>query len=695
LKYKLGIDVGGTFTDFLVTDSDGKSQIHKTPTTPSHPEKGVFDGLQKIADNLEKSLEQFLTEIEFIVHGTTITTNAVLTANGAKTAFLTTRGFRDILNMRRGLKERQFDFKYSPPPPIVPRHLIFPIEERVDADGQVVSALNENDIAVAIEGIIENGVEAVAISYLWSFLYPEHERRTAELLHKALPELYVSLSTEILPQIRVYERHSTTVLNAYAGPPLSRYLLDLEQRFKEHDFNAILLIMQSNGGVLSPQLARRFAANTLLSGPAGGPIAGIAYGNTHELKNLITVDMGGTSFDACMVRERQPTTTIEGEVGGHRLALPILDIHTVGAGGGSIAWIDAGGMLQVGPQSAGAEPGPVCYGQDGIQPTVTDADVLLGYIDPNFFLGGEIKLDYGAAEESFNKDIAFPLGLSTIEAAEGVYRLINANMAAALRVVTVEKGFDPREFALVVAGGAGPLHAGMIAQELNIPLILIPRESSVFCAAGMLISDLRHDYVRTFTQDWNELDMGETNAILNEMETEGRTNLREEEIEEDRIQIKASIDIRYVGQFNEVEIPSPLQVTEKNLNDIENRFHQMHDLLYGYSMPGAGLEIINLRVRAIGETDKPELVATTKSETDSKSAQKGIRQAFFSGQWLETPVYDGDKCDHGHELSGPALIESSNSTILVPPGFSLLCDNYRNYIMYDSSFELTELLDQN
>ena len=694
MKYKIGIDVGGTFTDFLVTGSDGVARVYKTPTTPSNPEHGVFNGLQKVADDLDKNLGTFLSEIESIVHGTTITTNAVLTGNGAKTAFLTTRGFRDILNMRRGLKEKQFDFKYSPPPPIVPRHLIFPIEERVDADGKVVKPLNENDISAAINEILNEQIEAVAVSYLWSFLHPEHEQQTADLLREKLPDVYISLSTEILPQIRVYERHSTTVLNAYAGPPLSRYLIDLEQRFQEHNLNAVLLIMQSNGGVLSPQLARRFAANTLLSGPAGGPMAGVAYGDTLNLKNLITVDMGGTSFDACMIRDRQPATTTEGEVGGHRLALPILDIHTVGAGGGSIAWIDAGGLLHVGPQSAGAEPGPVCYGKGGKQPTVTDADLLLGYIDADFFLGGEIKLDYALTDHAFNECIAGPLGLTSIEAAEGVYRLVNSNMAAALRVVTVEKGFDPREFALVVAGGAGPLHAGMIARELDIPLVLIPRESSVFCAAGMLISDLRHDYVRTFTRAWNNLDIQEVNTILNSMQDEGKTNLLEEEINENRIDIKASIDIRYVGQFNEVEVSLPVNVTEEDFYQIEAHFHQTHDLLYGYSMPGADLEIINLRVRATGNTDKPQFAVTEKTEVDIKHVQKGVRQTYLDGNWLETPVYNGDNCENGHELSGPALIESANSTILVPPGFALLCDSYRNFIMYDSNKTLSELLQQ-
>jgi N-methylhydantoinase A len=692
MPYKIGIDVGGTFTDFLVVDAHGESRIYKTATTPSQPERGLFNGLEKIATDLGSPLHEFVADIDTIVHGTTITTNAVLTGNGAKTAFLTTKGFRDILNMRRGLKERQFDFKYSPPPPIVPRHLIFPIEERSNADGESVTPLNEADVERAIVAIKSQNIDAVAVSYLWSFLNPVHEQQTAALIAAALPDLYCSLSSEILPQIRVYERHSTTVLNAYAGPPLARYLTELEARFKETDFPGVLLIMQSNGGVLSPQLARRFAANTLLSGPAGGPMAGVAYGRTHSLHNLITVDMGGTSFDASVIHEGRPSTTTEGEVGGHRLGLPMLDIHTVGAGGGSIAAIDSGGMLQVGPLSAGAEPGPVCYNQGGEEPTVTDADLLLGFIDPDFFLGGEIRLDVGLAEKAMEKNIARALDLSVTEAAEGVYRLVNANMAAALRVVSVEKGHDPREFTLVVAGGAGPLHAGMIARELDIPLILIPRQSSVFCAAGMLISDLRHDYVRTFTRDWKNIVLNDMNAILAAMRREGVENLEAERIPAERMRIEAGIDIRYVGQFNEVEVGAPEILSSDDLARLAQRFHEVHDGLYGYSMPGAELEVINIRLSAIGETEKPRMNTFEPDHSDPVLASKGERKTFFAGSWRDTPVYDSDRLGNGHRIAGPALVESPNSTILVPPDYTLVCDAFRNYLMHESSQSLDDLL---
>ena len=692
MPYKIGIDVGGTFTDFLVTDAQGGAKAYKTLTTPKQPEVGVFRGLEKIAISHGLGLREFLARVETIVHGTTITTNAVLTGTGAKTAFLTTKGFRDLLNMRRGLKERPYDSKYAPPPPLVPRHRIYPIEERVDVEGKAVVPLNEQDVHRAIAALRAEGVEAIAISYLWSFLAPDHEHRTAALIREALPDLNLSLSAEILPQIRAYERHSTTVLNAYVSPPLNRYLTNLEQRLSEEGFPGVLLIMQSNGGVMSPALTRRFAANTLLSGPAGGPMAGIFYGDTQQLTDVITVDMGGTSFDACLIRQRRPAMTTEGEVGGHRLALPMLDIHTVGAGGGSIAWIDAGGLLQVGPKSAGAEPGPVCYGLGGTEPTVTDADLLLGYLDPEFFLGGEIRLDRERAEAAMTERIAKPLGLSVTAAAEGIYHIINDNMAAALRVVSVEKGYDPREFALVVAGGAGPLHAGMIARELEIPLALIPRESSVFCAAGMLISDLQHDYVRTLTREWQQISLAEINRIFAELEHEGQANLTQEGIAADHVRIEASFDMRYVGQFHEVEVPAPARLTGDDLHAVEQLFHSTHDGLYGYALPGAPLEVINLRLRAIGGTEKPHFETVPFVGNDPRPALKGGRSAFFAGVWHEIPVYDGLKCEHGFTIAGPALVEQPNTTILVPPAYTLVCDAYRNYVMHAAERRLDDLL---
>lgn len=405
MGYKIGIDVGGTFTDFLVSDETGNAEVFKELSTPKDPSEGVYKGLQLIANSKGLSLTDLLNSVDIIVHGTTITTNAALTGKGAKTGFITTKGFRDVLNMRRGLKEDQYETKYGPPFPLVPRKLIQVVEERIDCEGNELIPLNAGDVEQAIAVFREHGVESIGVSLMFSFFNPNHEKTVAQMLEKELDGVYVSLSSEVLPQVRFYERNSTVALNIYVGPILKRYLNKLLDRLQANGFHGSLLIMQSNGGVMSPEVAMRFAANTLLSGPAGGPTAGLFYGNVHSLNNIITVDMGGTSFDACLVKDGAPSITVEASIARHRLALPIMDIHTIGAGGGSIAWIDSGGLLQVGPQSAGADPGPACYGLGGSEPTVTDADLLLGYLDPKYFHGGRMNLNMAAAKRAIKEKL--------------------------------------------------------------------------------------------------------------------------------------------------------------------------------------------------------------------------------------------------------------------------------------------------
>ena len=496
-----------------------------------------------------------------------------------------------------------------------------------------------------------------------------------------MPDTYVSLSTEILPQIRVYERHSTTALNAYVGPVLSRYLSKLSRDLDERGFKGTLHIMQSNGGVMSPAVAQRYASNTLLSGPAGGPQAGVFYGATHGFKNVITVDMGGTSFDIALVKDGTPSVTTDGMIGDHRVASPILDIHTIGAGGGSIAWIDSGGLLTVGPASAGAQPGPACYGRGGEQPTVTDADLLLGYLAEEC---GELTLDRNAATKAMDEHVAAPLQMSSVEAANGVYEIVNHNMAAALNVVSVQRGYDPREFVLVVAGGAGPIHAAPIARELEIPLILIPRESSVFCAAGMLISDLQHDYVRTYAQDLDNVVIDDVNRLFAEMSSLARQTLEAEGLTESDSTVSLSADLRYVGQFNEVEaaVAGEEGITADELQEIVERFHQRHDALYGYAMREMPVELINLRVTARGRTPKPDFQRGGSATGGVDAAKTGSRSAYFDGEFVDVSVYDGLALEPGHAIAGPAIVTQPTTTILVPPDFELRCDDYGNYLMH-------------
>lgn len=696
MRYKLGIDVGGTFTDFLLVDEEGNHEIFKSLTTPKDPSIGVNAGLREIADYTGESLEGFLKNLEIIVHGTTITTNAALTGNGVKTAFITTKGFRDILNMRRGLRSRQYDSRYNPPNPFVKRRDIFTVDERVDRDGNVVTPLDEAEMRSIIEKMRGKGYEAIGVSTLFSYINPENEKKIGRMLREAFPEMYVSLSNEILPQVRVYERNSTVGLNAYVGPILSRYLDRADTELKHNGFEGLLLIMQSNGGVMSPELSARFAVNTLLSGPAGGPVAGQFIAGIHGLSNIITVDMGGTSFDVCLIKDGQPTITTEGAIAGYRMALPTLYIETIGAGGGSIASVDAAGMLQVGPQSAGADPGPACYGKGGTNPTVTDADLILGYLSPEFFHGGALTLDKVAAAKAIKEKVGDKLGISVNEAAAGIYKMININMALGVSLVSVAKGHNPRDFAMVVAGGAGPIHAAQIAKDQEMPLVIIPRGSSVFCASGMLMSDLKHDYVHTYTAEFAHLDRGRIAEICARLLKEATETLNKEGIPNEKIHANFTSDIRYLHQFNEVNVELPMsrngEVREKDIQYLAELFHRKHDTLYGYSMPGAELELINIRLQAIGETNKPVFKDSPRVSPDASKALKNERQVFFEDRFVSTPVYDGLQLKHGNMIFGPAIIEEPTTTIVVPPDFDLTCDSFDNYVMYRKNEKLEDII---
>lgn len=687
MKYKLGIDVGGTFTDFLLVDENGDHSIFKSLTTPQNPFIGVNNGLNKIAEYTDKTNGDFLSSLELIVHGTTITTNAALTRNGVKTAFITTKGFRDVLNMRRGLRSRQYDSRYEPPPAFIKRRDIFTVTERVDREGNIIDSVDEKEMGEIIEQIKKSGdYKAIGVSTLFSYVNPENEKIIGKMLREAFPDVYVSLSHEILPQVRLYERNSTIALNAYVGPILSEYLDRAEGGLEKDGFEGLLLIMQSNGGVMSPEMSSRFAVNTLLSGPAGGPVAGQFVSGIHGLNNIITVDMGGTSFDVCLIKDGQPAVTTEGDIGGYRIALPTLYIETIGAGGGSIASIDSAGLLQVGPQSAGASPGPACYGLGGTEPTITDADLILGYLSPDYFHGGDLTLDKNAAVKAIDEKIAQKLGVTVNEAADGIYQMINSNMAMGVKLVSVSKGHNPMDFAMVVAGGAGPIHAAPIAKEMDIPLIIIPRGSSVFCASGMLMSDLKHDYVNTYTSEFSKIDIDRVNQICQKLLAEARDTLQKEGIRPENIVNSFSADIRYLGQFNEVSIDLSFKESElfgeDNINYLNQLFHKTHDSLYGYSLPNAELELINIRLQAVGKTEKPAFRESPRQPSDASHALKNNRQVFFYGKFMSTPVYDGLLLVHGNIVFGPAIVEEPTTTIVVPPDFDLTCDSHDNYLLY-------------
>ncbi|WP_345752603.1 hydantoinase/oxoprolinase family protein [Microbacterium rhizophilus] len=693
MNYRLGIDVGGTFTDLFLVDENGAGEIFKTPSTPHAPAKGFFNGITEIANAKGLSVEDFLGRVTHIMHGTTITTNATLTGNGARTALITTAGFRDVQLMRRGVKSgNQYDYTKPAPAPLIPRQDIFEVTERIDRSGAVLTPLDEAGVREAARaiGAAEPAFEAVAINLMWSFLNDAHEARVAEIVEEELPDVYISRSSEVVPQIRVYERGSTVALNAYVGPILSRYLTDLTARLEQIGYSGRLFIVQSNGGVMPPQLMMRYAVNTLLSGPAGGPEAGLQHARLHGLDQLITVDMGGTSFDVAMIEGGKAITTNEAEIDGYRVALPVLDIHTIGAGGGSIAKV-RGGLLEVGPQSAGSEPGPACYGRGGENPTTTDADLLLGYLDPIGFAGGRFPLDLGAATTAMRERVADPLGLTVPQAAQGVYDIVNASMADAVRAITVQRGHDPREFAIVAAGGAGPLHAGPIARELEAPLVLIPRESSVFCASGMAVSDIRHDYVRSFPRPLTADTVGEANDVVRGLLDAASETLLSEDVAADRHRFTVSVDVRYPGQFNEVETTSP--TTELTVDGLANAFHDRHELLFGYAVRGSGVEIMNIRVHASGVGTKPTPAEHPYAGAEpSAEAFVGTRQAWFDGAEHTTPIYAGLKLTHGNQVHGPAIVEQPTTTIVVPVGYVLGCDARDNYVMHRADITLDEAI---
>lgn len=684
MNYILGVDVGGTFTDLIALDEAGEAIVVKVPSTPADPSIGVMNALEKAASNYGKSLTEYMADVIRICHGTTISTNAILTGSGAKVGLLTTKGFRDLLELRVGHRENQYDYSVPMPKPLTRRALIREIEERVKWNGEVATPLNEKDVRKQVRFLKEQGVEALAICFLWSFINPVNELRAEEICKEEFPEAYLTVSSKFLPEIREYKRLSSTVINAYVGPLLSKYISHLDKSLKDTGYVKELLITQSSGGVMSSKIAAEQAARTVLSGPACGPAAGVYYADLYGFKNLITIDMGGTSLDVCLIKNKKAWTTDEQEVAGvYHLRLPSVDVHTIGAGGGSIAWTDPQGLLHVGPQSAAADPGPVCYGRSGEEPTVTDADLLLGYLNPDYFLGGEIKLNKVLASKAIKQRVAKHLGMNVQEAARSIVAIVNASMSHAISVVSVQRGEDPREYVLVAAGSAGPMHAVALAKMLGIKQILVPKLAAVFCALGSIISDLRHDYVRTIATRTEGADFARIEALFREMEAEGNETLAREGIPEEKRDFIRIMDMRYIGQFHEVDVEVPRKIlNELKMSSVVEHFHQRHEALYAYR-DVAATEIINLRVVALGRILKPSLKEILYGGKDVSKYQKAKRDVFFEerGDFTTTPIYDGDRMLSGNLVEGPAVVELKTTTIVVPPDCSLKVLEYGDYLI--------------
>ena len=657
---RVGIDVGGTFTDLVAVDESGRVTLAKSASTPADPSIGVLDGVGLLAQELSLGTAALLARTEVIVHGTTVATNALLERKGATVGMLTTAGHRDIVEMREGLKDDRYNLRMPPPVPLVPRARRLDVRERMRFDGKVETPLDRGSATAAIRRLARDGVQSVAVCYLHAYRDGRHERETRALVARLLPDAYVSLSSEVLPQIKEYERFGTTVVNAYVGPVLAGYLGRLERRLGDAGYRGRVLIMQSHGGVATIADSVRLAAGAVLSGPAGG-IAGSAHcARVVGEGDLITFDMGGTSTDIALLERGEPHLTGDKAVGGNKVALPSIDIHTLGAGGGSIARVDAGGILHVGPESAGAVPGPACYGRGGVEATVTDANVVLGLLDPANFLGGRTRLDAGAAEQAVAR-VARGLGMSPVAAAEGICRVVNTNMAEGIRLVSVRRGADPRRFALLAFGGAAGLHITQVARMLEINRVFVPRVASVLSAWGMLATDLRYEMVRTHVGEAREIGTVRLRRRFSEMEAEGRKRLGDFAGE---ISVRRSVDMRYGEQTFEIGVPlDGVDIDAPDLMEqVVARFHARHEALYTYSAPGQEVVLVNARLAVIGRL--PALPSDEARPLRPPVTAPRLRRAYL-GRWMEVPVHDMDALAPGQEVKGPALFESATTTVVI------------------------------
>jgi len=681
MAYKIGVDVGGTFTDVCMFNQDsGEVLVHKIPSTPWDPSEAIGEGIQEILEINQVSPKS----VAYLAHGTTVATNATLERKGSKTGIITTKGFRDLIELARQTRASLYDVQVEKPVPIIFRKMRKEVDERIASDGSIFKPLNIEEVERVVDELKAEGVVSYAVCLLHSYVNPYHEKLIKEVVLARHPDAYVSISCEVLPEIREYERMTTTALNSYIGPIIGKYATYFKRRIKDMGMELIPYINQSNGGLMSIEMTFNNPIRTALSGPAAG-VTGASYlTKIARVKNIITFDMGGTSTDVCLLEQNTAKLTTSKAIAEFPVKVPMTDVTAVGAGGGSIAWIDSGGLMKVGPESAGAYPGPVAYGRGGDQPTVTDANVVLHRLNPKVLLGGRMQINESEAFKSIEEKLAKPLGITPLDAARGIIRVVNSNMARAIRLVSVERGYDPREFVLVAFGGAGALHAVNVAKDLDIDKVMIPVNPGILCAMGLLVSDIRSDYVQTNILDFEIKHIDKINGIFKELVDVGDHWLNVEKIPQSQKQILKHADMRYFGQNFELSIPICFdEITADSIEQIKELFNREHKKEYGYCNEKAKIQIVNFRTTALGKVSKIQLKEHVDEGKNPDAAITEQREVFFeeTGTYVATAIYNRDLLKTGNEISGPAIIEQMDATIVVPPRYSAKIDPFLNIMI--------------
>lgn len=683
MAYRVGIDTGGTFTDAISVDDKGVTQTAKASTTTQDLTIGTMNVIDNLARRNSLDRKQFLSQVSTIVHGTTTGTNIIHTRVGPKLGLLCTKGHRDVIQFRRVAKDNMYDWRVDFPEVLVPRYLRVEIEERVDAHGNIRTPLNEDSVHKAVAYLKKLKVESVVVALLFSFLNPSHEKAVAEIVKKDYPEADVTISSDVLPAVGEYERTSTAIINAFIAPAIRKYTSRLTSLLEKEGFTGQFLYIQNNGGVETAEIAMEKPATLAMSGPAAGPSAAITVGRLHDVQNLLSIDMGGTSLDLGIIDKGISLIKTESLIEEHRFSLPVIDVTSIGAGGGSIAWFDVTNTLRVGPRSAGADPGPACYGIGGDEATVTDADVTLGYISPDYFLGGEVKLHRDLAEKAIKEKVADRLGLGVPEAASAMYKVINSVMANMVSYTITRRGLDPRDFYICVGGAAGAVHAIRLAEELGIARVFIPKYAPIYCAFGMLGVDLKHDYSRFYSTPVAALDLDRVKQLYDEMGKEGLTVLAKEQIPEEQRVLARTMTVKYFGQYRGIDVEWPNgAITKEAIAEGLAAFHRKHKDLYGYSDEKYPMEIMSFGLTAIGKLPPIALQKIAKGDKEPAQALKGTRKAYFeeSNGYTETKIYDGDKILAGNILEGPCVVEERMTNVVIPPGYRMLVDDYGNYV---------------